>query len=149
MAATNRPEVLDPALTRPGRFDRHVTVGLPNTSGRKAILEVRFCTPSDVRRAGGHRGRSVCCCVSSSSAPSRRHPSGSACFDWRALSPSNLPLSSSPFEARPYRFASFLMFFKRLMRVFSRLRSLLLVVRFVCPFFPQGALQEGADGAAG
>eukprot|EP00903_Cladosiphon_okamuranus_P011403 g10746.t1 len=40
VAATNRPEVLDPALTRPGRFDRHVTVGLPNTSGRKAILEV-------------------------------------------------------------------------------------------------------------
>lgn len=40
VAATNRPEVLDPALTRPGRFDRHVTVGLPNASGRKEILEV-------------------------------------------------------------------------------------------------------------
>lgn len=40
MAATNRPEVLDPALTRPGRFDRHVTVGLPNEAGRRGILEV-------------------------------------------------------------------------------------------------------------
>lgn len=41
VAATNRPEVLDPALTRPGRFDRHVTVGLPNRIGRRGILEVR------------------------------------------------------------------------------------------------------------
>ncbi|CAM9769372.1 unnamed protein product [Ascophyllum nodosum] len=40
VAATNRPEVLDPALTRPGRFDRHVTVGLPNEAGRRGILEV-------------------------------------------------------------------------------------------------------------
>lgn len=41
VAATNRPGVLDPALTRPGRFDRHVTVGLPNAAGRRAILEVK------------------------------------------------------------------------------------------------------------
>ena len=40
IAATNRPEVLDPALLRPGRFDRHVLVGLPDTKGRLAILEV-------------------------------------------------------------------------------------------------------------
>lgn len=40
IAATNRPEVLDPALCRPGRFDRHVYVGLPDTKGREAILEV-------------------------------------------------------------------------------------------------------------
>ncbi|MGI8553805.1 MAG: ATP-dependent zinc metalloprotease FtsH, partial [Dehalococcoidia bacterium] len=40
MAATNRPDVLDPALLRPGRFDRQVTVGLPDRKGREAILGV-------------------------------------------------------------------------------------------------------------
>jgi len=40
IAATNRPEDLDPALKRPGRFDRHVTVGLPTVDGREAILKL-------------------------------------------------------------------------------------------------------------
>jgi len=40
VAATNRPDVLDPALLRPGRFDRHVTVDRPNKTGREAILKV-------------------------------------------------------------------------------------------------------------
>lgn len=40
LAATNRPDVLDPALLRPGRFDRHVTLELPDKAARKAILEV-------------------------------------------------------------------------------------------------------------
>lgn len=40
MAATNRPDVLDPALLRPGRFDRHITVDRPNFKGRLAIFEV-------------------------------------------------------------------------------------------------------------
>jgi cell division protease FtsH len=40
MAATNRPEILDPALLRPGRFDRQVVVDRPDMSGRRAILEV-------------------------------------------------------------------------------------------------------------
>ena len=40
LAATNRPESLDPALTRPGRFDRRVPVELPDLLGREAILEV-------------------------------------------------------------------------------------------------------------
>lgn len=40
LAATNRPESLDPALTRPGRFDRRVPVELPDLSGREAILKV-------------------------------------------------------------------------------------------------------------
>lgn len=40
MAATNRPDVLDPALLRPGRFDRQVTVGLPDRQGREGILRI-------------------------------------------------------------------------------------------------------------
>ncbi|ABR74818.1 ATP-dependent metalloprotease [Actinobacillus succinogenes] len=42
IAATNRPDVLDPALTRPGRFDRQVTVGLPDVRGREQILKVHM-----------------------------------------------------------------------------------------------------------
>jgi cell division protease FtsH len=40
MAATNRPDVLDPALLRPGRFDRHITVGRPTQKGRLEIFKV-------------------------------------------------------------------------------------------------------------
>ena len=40
MAATNRPDVLDPALLRPGRFDRQVVVGLPDRTGREAVLNI-------------------------------------------------------------------------------------------------------------
>lgn len=40
MAATNRPDVLDPALLRPGRFDRQVMVNLPDVDGREAILKI-------------------------------------------------------------------------------------------------------------
>jgi cell division protease FtsH len=40
VAATNRPDILDPALLRPGRFDRHVVLDRPDIKGRKAILEV-------------------------------------------------------------------------------------------------------------
>ena len=42
MAATNRPDVLDPALLRPGRFDRQVVVGLPDIRGREQILKVHM-----------------------------------------------------------------------------------------------------------
>ena len=42
MAATNRPEILDPALLRPGRFDRHVLVDRPDKVGREAILRVHL-----------------------------------------------------------------------------------------------------------
>jgi cell division protease FtsH len=55
MAATNRPETLDPALLRPGRFDRTVVVDRPDISGREAILKVhvrhvRLATDVDLRR---------------------------------------------------------------------------------------------------
>ena len=40
IAATNRPDILDPDLLRPGRFDRRVTMDLPDIEGRKAILKV-------------------------------------------------------------------------------------------------------------
>ena len=44
LAATNRPEILDPALLRPGRFDRRIPVELPDLSGRAAILNVHLGT---------------------------------------------------------------------------------------------------------
>lgn len=40
LSATNRPDILDPALLRPGRFDRHIIIDQPDINGRKAILEV-------------------------------------------------------------------------------------------------------------
>lgn len=42
IAATNRPDVLDPALLRPGRFDRQITVGLPDVRGRQAVLDIHL-----------------------------------------------------------------------------------------------------------
>jgi cell division protease FtsH len=44
IAATNRPDVLDPALLRPGRFDRQVMVSRPDVKGREGILKVHTCT---------------------------------------------------------------------------------------------------------
>ena len=59
MAATNRPDVLDPALLRPGRFDRQVVVPLPDIQGREAILKVhmqKLPVASDVNAAVIARG---------------------------------------------------------------------------------------------
>jgi len=49
IAATNRPDILDPALLRPGRFDRHIVIDLPDINGRKAILEVPDATSKKSR----------------------------------------------------------------------------------------------------
>ena len=49
IAATNRPDVLDPALLRPGRFDRQVTVGYPDMEGRKEILKVHAANKKFVK----------------------------------------------------------------------------------------------------
>jgi len=59
IAATNRPDVLDPALLRPGRFDRQVTVGLPDIRGREQILKVHMAKvplDKDVKPATIARG---------------------------------------------------------------------------------------------
>ena len=58
MAATNRPDVLDPALLRPGRFDRHITVGRPTQKGRVEIFKVHvrkvpLSDDVDLERLGG------------------------------------------------------------------------------------------------
>jgi cell division protease FtsH len=64
LAATNRPDVLDPALRRPGRFDRDVSVGLPDLKGRRGILDIhtrRLMLEQDVdldRLAGVSMGMS-------------------------------------------------------------------------------------------
>ena len=59
IAATNRPDVLDPALLRPGRFDRQVVVGLPDVKGREQILRVhmRKLPLADDVDADDHRAR--------------------------------------------------------------------------------------------
>ena len=62
MAATNRPEILDPALLRPGRFDRHILVDRPDIKGREEILKVhcknvKLGKGVDIKIiAEGHRG---------------------------------------------------------------------------------------------
>ena len=52
MAATNRPEVLDPALLRPGRFDRQVLVDKPDINGREAVLRIHV---KNVKLSTGRR----------------------------------------------------------------------------------------------
>ena len=52
IAATNRPDILDPALLRPGRFDRQVMVGCPDLKGREAILRVHT---KKIPLVAGHR----------------------------------------------------------------------------------------------
>ena len=59
IAATNRPDVLDPALLRPGRFDRQVVVPRPDVKGREMILKVHAKKMPALARCGpgGHRPR--------------------------------------------------------------------------------------------
>ena len=57
MAATNRPDVLDPALLRPGRFDRQIVVPLPTQDERVAILKVHLKDKKIARRRQRRRHR--------------------------------------------------------------------------------------------
>ena len=57
IAATNRPDILDPALLRPGRFDRQIVVDRPDREGRKKILEVHTQGQADRPRDRPRRAR--------------------------------------------------------------------------------------------
>jgi cell division protease FtsH len=59
IAATNRPDVLDPALLRPGRFDRRVTVDNPDLKDREAILKVHARRQAARKRRGPGSGRTT------------------------------------------------------------------------------------------
>ena len=82
LAATNRPESLDPALTRPGRFDRRVPVELPDLAGREAILRVhakKIKTAQDVdfhtiaRMAAGTSGAELANIINEAALRAVRH----------------------------------------------------------------------------
>ena len=82
IAATNRPDILDPALLRPGRFDRHITVDRPDVKGREEILKVhmkdkKFADDVDVgilaRRTPGMVGADLANLVNEGALLSARH----------------------------------------------------------------------------
>ena len=82
IAATNRPDILDPALLRPGRFDRHITVDRPDVKGREEILKVhmrdrKFASDVDVgilaRRTPGLVGADIENLINEAALLSARH----------------------------------------------------------------------------
>lgn len=82
IAATNRPDILDPALLRPGRFDRQVTIALPDVKGRRKILEVhakkiilsRGINLSDIARSiPGFSGAEIANLVNEAALTAARH----------------------------------------------------------------------------
>ena len=93
MAATNRPDILDPALLRPGRFDRHITIDRPDVKGRQAILEVHIRNkPIDpdvdlevlAKRTPGFTGADLANMVNEATLlAARRNRRMSACRRWR------------------------------------------------------------------
>jgi cell division protease FtsH len=85
LAATNRPDVLDPALLRPGRFDRHITVDRPTLAGRRELFEVhtRGIPLSDdvdfdrlARGTVGLTGADICNLANEAALWATRHDSG-------------------------------------------------------------------------
>ncbi len=86
MAATNRPDILDPALLRPGRFDRQIVIDLPDVRGREAILQVHakgkpFADDVDLgvvaRRTPGFSGADLANLLNEAALLAARHGSAS------------------------------------------------------------------------
>ncbi|MEV4623461.1 ATP-dependent zinc metalloprotease FtsH [Asanoa sp. NPDC049573] len=105
IAATNRPDILDPALLRPGRFDRQIAVDTPDMDGRKAILRVHakgkpFAPDVDLdavaRRTPGFSGADLANVINESALLTARH-------DGRAISNDNLEESIDRVVAGPQR----------------------------------------------
>ena len=100
IAATNRPDVLDPALLRPGRFDRQVVVPLPDIRGREQILLVHMRkVPLGTRRQGRHHrarhaGHSPAP-ISPTSSTRRRCSRRAATSGWSTCSISSVPRTRS------------------------------------------------------
>jgi ATP-dependent Zn protease len=85
IAATNRVDVLDPALLRPGRFDRHITLDLPTAAGREAIFQVHLKTkpvasdvdvPALARRTFGFSGADIMTLVNEATLVAARDDKG-------------------------------------------------------------------------
>jgi cell division protease FtsH len=105
IAATNRPDILDPALLRPGRFDRQIAVDSPDMEGRKAILRVHAkgkpFTPdvdldSVARRTPGFTGADLANVINEAALLTARH-------DKRAITNDNLEESIDRVVAGPQR----------------------------------------------
>ncbi|MEV4536879.1 ATP-dependent zinc metalloprotease FtsH [Asanoa sp. NPDC049518] len=105
IAATNRPDILDPALLRPGRFDRQIAVDTPDMDGRKAILRVHakgkpFSPDVDLdsvaRRTPGFSGADLANVINEAALLTARH-------DGRAISNDNLEESIDRVVAGPQR----------------------------------------------
>ncbi|SNT66086.1 cell division protease FtsH [Asanoa hainanensis] len=105
IAATNRPDILDPALLRPGRFDRQIAVDTPDMDGRKAILRVHakgkpFAPDVDLdavaRRTPGFSGADLANVINEAALLTARH-------DGRAISNDNLEESIDRVVAGPQR----------------------------------------------
>jgi cell division protease FtsH len=105
IAATNRPDILDPALLRPGRFDRQIAVDTPDMEGRKQILRVHakgkpFAPDVDLdgvaRRTPGFSGADLANVINEAALLTAR-------FDMRAISNDNLEESIDRVVAGPQR----------------------------------------------
>ena len=96
MAATNRPETLDPALLRAGRFDRQVLVDRPDIKGRESILKIRLQERENRSRAGFESRGGAHPWICGRRPRQCRERSGLACRQKRASRWSIFPISTTP-----------------------------------------------------